>query len=329
MRLAVTVLASILLLGPVTPETRAQQAASAPAAADTQSVAGLMQASDRALLANLRAYVAAKPTADDLEQAYMVIFERAIENDWYLDNEELARRYLKEQPEGAVAPLARIVGTMARVRAGKFDEALGDFRLLMQGVNQPDQEEFASNFADSLAGAAASAGEVALARQTYEILLQQFGDSPILRQKVQDELDRLAMVGRPAPPVSAQTIDGAPVRLSDLRGKYVLVDFWATWCLPCVADLPKLTATYDQFHEKGLEIVAVSLDENPQAISDFVRARKVPWLQLHQGTCGEDLVAAFKVGSIPASFLIAPDGSVQRINLQGEALSDFLSEKLR
>ena len=113
MRLAGTVLATILLLGPGTQDTWAQQAA-ATAEGDAQGVAGLIQASDRMLVANLRAYVAAKPMADDLEQAYMVIFERAIENDWYLENEELARRYLKEQPEGPVAPLARIVGTMAR-----------------------------------------------------------------------------------------------------------------------------------------------------------------------------------------------------------------------
>ncbi len=319
---------SLLFVLVMVDRTGAQEPA-APAAAGFQSVAELLQASDRGLVENLRKYIAARPMAEDLEQAYLVIFERAIENDWYLDNEAMARQYLKDQADGPVAPLARIVATMARAQDGKFADAIADYQGLMRGVNQPEQEEFASNFADSLASAAAAAGETPKARQVYEILLQQFGDSPTLRQKVEDELDRLAMVGRAAPPITARTIDNVPVRLTDLRGKYVLVDFWATWCLPCVSDLPKLMAAYSQYHDKGFEIVAVSLDENPQAISDFVTARKVPWQQLHQGTCGEDLVSAFKVGSIPASFLIGPDGTIERINLNGETLASVLGQAIK
>lgn len=327
MRLVMLVLLTVGLVS-LSLVSEAQTPAPSPAVAPTD-VAAILRDHDRTLVKALQAYLGANPNAEDREQAYMVLFERVIENDWYTDAEATAREYLKSQPGGAVVPLARIVATMARAQGGQFEAALSDYRSLVQGLNQPEQEEFASNFADSLAGSAVAAGEVEVARKVYELLLQQYGDSPNLRQKVEDELARLALVGRPAPPVTARTMDGKPLRLSDLRGKYVLVDFWATWCAPCVSDLPSLRSAYDRYHDRGFEIVAVSLDESPQAVSDFVRTRKLPWTQLHQASCDADLVAAFKVGSIPASYLIGPDGTVLRMNLKGEGLQKLLATAIK
>ncbi len=124
------------------------------------SVVAILTAHDRALIADMKAYIVAKPEAEDVEQAYMLLFEKAIENDWFQDAESVARTYLADRPDGAVAPLARIVSTMARADAGKFEEALADYGKLMAGLGEPDQEEFAANFADSLAQKAITAGKV-------------------------------------------------------------------------------------------------------------------------------------------------------------------------
>ena len=97
---------------------------------------------------------------------------------------------------------------MARAHAGQFELALTRFRELMQGLDQNDQEEFASSFSENLAATAVAAGEVATARQVYTTLLARFGESPNLRQKIQAELKRLDKVGKPAPAFATLDLTG-------------------------------------------------------------------------------------------------------------------------
>jgi peroxiredoxin len=297
---------------------------SAAAAEAPKGVAALLAEHDRQLIRDLGSYIKTNPKAADLDQAYLALFERVIENDLFLDNEEPARRYLLERSDGAVRPMAQIVLTMARAQAGKFDEAWTCFRDLLRGLDKDDQEEFAANFADSLANAANASGEYEIARKVYEGLLQKFGTNPALLQKVKDDLARIDRVGKPAPLATVRDIQGKPVRLGDLKGKYVLIDFWATWCNPCVAELPNVQAAYAKFRDKGFEVISVSLDETVEPVVDFVKTRKMTWLQIHNATSGGDLVAAYGVTSIPATFLVGPDGTILRIELRGPALQKAL-----
>src|SRR6185437_2517645 len=101
---------------------------------------------------------------------------------------------------------------------------------------------------------------------------------------------------------------GEAVRLDGLRGKWVLLDFWATWCAPCVAELPSVQAAYARYHGRGVDVVGVSLDESNTAVADFVKARNTPWRQIHNASGGADLVEAFGVNTRPATFLIDPQG---------------------
>ena len=219
---------------------------------------------------------------------------------------------------------------MARAQAGAYPEALAGFRALMDGLGGSEQVEFAANFADNLAGSAVSAGEVDAARDVYATLLKKFGaDNPSLKQKVGDDLARLDRVGRPAPPATVTDLDGKPFKFDDLKGKYVLVDFWATWCAPCLAELPRVQAAEAKYRDKGFRVVGVSLDETKGPVVDFVRARKLPWTQVHNATCAGDLVQAFGVGSIPATFLIDPKGTIVRLDLRGAALDKALEALIK
>lgn len=298
-------------------------------ASPAAGVAGLLATHDRALLADLKAYIGASPDAADVEQAYLVLFEKSIENDWFLDNEAQARLYLDRTPDGPVAPLARIVATMARAEAGEFDRAFEDYTQLMAGLGQPDQEEFAANFAESLAQKAASAGEVAIARQVLQALGRRFEASPTLRQRVDDQLTRLERVDRPAPTLIARDLKGKEFRLSDLRGQYVLVDFWATWSAPSLVDLPELLRAYAAHHGRGFEIVSISLDETVRPLAEFVESRRIPWVQIHNATSGGDPVGAFGISSIPSSFLIDPEGMVIRLDPSAKQLDQLLTELLK
>ena len=199
----------------------------------------------------------------------------------------------------------------------------------MQGLGQNEQEEFAASFADNLATAAITAGEFATAREVYTTLLSRFSDSPNLRQKVQGDLKRLDKVGKPAPSFATEDIKGRTVRLEAYRGKYVLVDFWATWCAPCIAELPRLQAAYRTYHDAGFEIIGVSLDESKTAVVDFAKARNIPWPQLHNASGSADLVEGFGVSSIPATYLIDPEGTVIRLDLRGKALDETLKRLIK
>ena len=294
------------------------------------TVAEIQDSADGALIRDLLAYVEKHPKADDLDQAYMKVFDKVIEHDWFADHEATAKKYLADRPEGPVRSLARIVTTMARAQAGDHRAALESYGALLDGLNGPDQEEFAATFADSLAESAAAAGDVAVARKAYEALLKKFGaESPNLEQKVRGELAQLDRVGTRAPELAVTELSGAPLRLADLKGKYVLVDFWATWCAPCTAELPRMQAAYSKYKAKGFEIVAVSLDESKAVVDEFVRARKLPWKQVHNATSNGDLVEAFGVRTIPATFLVDPAGRIVRLELRGPALDRALETLLR
>ncbi len=307
----------------------AAEAAPAPAPAPPASVAELKTTHDRALVRDLQAYIAAKPKAEDIDQAYLALFDTVIEHDWFLDAEDVAKRYLAATPEGGVRPLAQIVAAMARAQAGQFPAALQQYKSLMAGLGKPEQEEFAVQFSESLAQAATSAGAYDVARQVYLAVLDKYGANPELAAKLKRDLDRLAMVGKPAPSFEVKDLKGNTLRLDDLKGRYVLVDFWATWCAPCVAELPRVQAAYGQYRTAGFEVVGVSLDETKGAVLDFVTARKIPWRQVHNPSCGGDLVEAFGVGSIPATFLIDPSGTIVRLELRGPALDQTLGQLIK
>ena len=302
-----------------------------PAMADEpKTVSEIQAAHDRALIRDLVAYLGKSPRPDDLDQAYLALFNKVIEHDWFADNEATARAYLKDYPEGPVRPLAQIIATMARAHAGAFPEALASYKALMEGLGGSEQVEFAANFADNLASTATSAGEVDAARDVYATLLKKFGgDNPSVKQKVDDDLARLDRVGRPAPSAPVTDVDGKSFRFDDLKGNYVLVDFWATWCAPCLGELPRVQAAEAKYRDKGFRVVGVSLDETKGPVVDFVRARKLPWTQIHNATCAGDLVQAFGVGSIPATFLIDPKGTIVRLDLRGAALDKALETLIK
>jgi peroxiredoxin len=284
---------------------------------------------DRAFIHDLSEYLRQNPKADDRDQAYAALFNKAIEHDWFSDAEELGRLYLKADPDGPVKALAQIILTMGRAQAGQYDEALKRFRELMQGLGQNEQEEFAASFADNFAASAIAAGEFATAREVYTTLLSRFNDSPNLRQKVQGDLKRLDKVGKTAPAFTSDDIKGRAVRLDSYRGKYILVDFWATWCAPCIAELPRLQTAYRTYHDAGFEIIGISLDESRTAVVDFARARNIPWPLLHNASASADLVESFGVSSIPATYLIDPEGTVVRLDLRGKALDETLKRLIK
>lgn len=134
---------------------------------------------------------------------------------------------------------------------------------------------------------------------------------------------RLARVKEEGFDLKFSAVDGREVDLSKLRGKVVLIDFWATWCGPCVAELPNVRQVYGAYHDKGFEIIGISLDKasDRQKLIDFTAKENMPWPQFFDGKYWKnELAVKYGIQSIPAMFLLDQTGKVVSTNARGEKL---------
>ena len=121
-------------------------------------------------------------------------------------------------------------------------------------------------------------------------------------------------------------VDGTPVDLAQWRGKYVLVDFWASWCPDCMREMPDVLRAYRQYHERGLEVVGVSLDHDREAMLAFTKKHVMPWPQQFDGQGWDTAYAAkYGVGGIPEMWLLDPSGHVIASGLHGSQLEARLA----
>ncbi len=156
-------------------------------------------------------------------------------------------------------------------------------------------------------------------------------DAPLDLGSLQPEkiAGRPLNVGDLAPEFAVKTLDGKTLSLADFKAKFVLLDFWATWCAPCVAEMPTLEAVHKAFAgDPRLAMVSLSLDETPSDAATFVKSRKLKW---HQACVGPEspIVADYGASAIPATFLIGPDGKILAKGLRGEAVVKAVAEALR
>ena len=135
--------------------------------------------------------------------------------------------------------------------------------------------------------------------------------------------------GTPFPGFTGTTLDGKAFDFASLKGKVVLVDFWATWCGPCRTEMPHVKESYTKHHAEGLEVIGVSLDEDRDALSKFIADEQIPWTQLFDGKGWENAIAKqYKISSIPATYLIGRDGKVIASDLRGAALEAAIAAAL-
>jgi peroxiredoxin len=137
-------------------------------------------------------------------------------------------------------------------------------------------------------------------------------------------------IGDLAPDFEGPALGGGTLMLSDYKGKVVLLDFWATWCGPCVAEVPNVIETYEELHAKGLEIVGISLDDDRASLDSFLAGHPgMSWKQVFDGQAWESPIAdLYGVDAIPFTLLIDKEGKIAARDLRGGDLKAEISKLL-
>ena len=120
---------------------------------------------------------------------------------------------------------------------------------------------------------------------------------------------------------------GKAVKLSDFKGKFVLLDFWATWCGPCIREMPRVKTLHEKLHPKGLEIVGVSLDKDPEALAAFLEKNPLPWETL-AGDDTQELAGKYAVRAIPTMMLVDREGKIVAVSHSCDQLVPLLEKLL-
>ena len=131
-------------------------------------------------------------------------------------------------------------------------------------------------------------------------------------------------VGQLAMDFDVTDLNGQPLSIAQFQGKVVLLDFWATWCPPCIAEMPNLKRTYAKYKNQNFEIIGISLDRAKSALESYIAKKGITWPQYYDN--GDRISNMYQVRSIPSTFLIDGEGVIRMTNLRGSALESGVAQ---
>ncbi|MAG93467.1 MAG: hypothetical protein CMJ48_06935 [Planctomycetaceae bacterium] len=314
----------------------------------TELIAYVTQVCQRSVTAGGRAFASAKETKTAVEavdwvfEAYIVLSR--IGNEKAAENALAFAQKISGDKRPEVASLGKRYVIVDRAQQVSFlDEAqqkqlLADVNAYFAGKKL---ERTDLGIASFIASGIERSRNLKLAALAYGSFAQTFSkafanekDAQMVAMisRMQGTARRFNLPGNPIK-VSGQTLDGEKLDIKDLKGKVVLVDYWATWCGPCVAEMPNIIASYDAYHDKGFEVIGVSLDNSPRPVAEFLKAKEIPWktiLSQDPTALGWEApnVSYYGISSIPTTILVDQKGNVVSLQARGAELGRLLKQLL-
>lgn len=222
--------------------------------------------------------------------------------------------------------------------------ALNDEMQELQDEYKTFEIDFIKNNPDALISAllldrtiAMNTAEIDEVQAMYDGLSQEIKDTNpgkkvlelLVKKREAEEANKTTAVGAKAPEFSGPNPDGEVLALKDVMGKVTLIDFWAAWCKPCRAENPNIVSVYEKYHDKGLNVIGVSLDRSAEAWKKAILDDGLDWQQISNVAYFDDPIAKmYNVKAIPAAFLLDENGVIVAKNLRGPALEAKVSELL-
>lgn len=159
---------------------------------------------------------------------------------------------------------------------------------------------------------------------------RKLGDLDLAAEYMNKARPGSALIGKPVPDFSATDLEGNPISLKAYRGKVVLLDFWAVWCQPCIAEMPNLKKVYDTYKDAGFDIIGISLDNDETQLRDYLKANNIPWRQVFSGQGWMSPIARqYGIRAIPAPWLIDREGKLISHQARGESLERLVAEAVK
>ncbi len=258
------------------------------------------------LIEKSRAFIKTHPKYKQVDEVYYILgstlvqFDRTEEGISVLD--ELIRYY----------PLAPSVGEslltlgLAYDKVSKHDRADEVYRKLVNNSKYNGSK---------------------LAEAAQQLLEADKTDRKGALEGLSDSSNSPNFVGQPALDFQVKDLNGKPLSLEKLKGQVVLLDFWATWCGPCLTEMPNVKQTYQKYKNQKFQIIGISLDNEKESLEAYVEKEEIMWPQYYDNS--RQISNMYQVRAIPSTFLIDGDGIVRKTNLRGNALETAVAELVR